>query len=205
MPGYFFAPYIFITFFLTSIGYGISARTVDDFLEYPVLLGLAMWALLIPTFIAAPFWRPFSWSNLRRNIGGILLWIPLSIFLGFVYYCFGVFFLDFYTWLRNPFSSSRSVMFLAAVVSVSIGVVLYYIRLKRRFFYGISEALIGVVVTVHRVSLQVDPGLPSDTGFYLAVLTAGIYLIVRGLDNAHLGFKDNGDPMVIWVKRRLSH
>ena len=43
-----------------------------------------------------------------------------------------------------------------------------------------------------------------DANFYIAMLTAGVYLVVRGLDNVHQGFvKEPADPAANWARERL--
>jgi hypothetical protein len=82
-------------------------------------------------------------------------------------------------------------LMIAATGSVTalLGAAFFMFRLKQRLLYGLTEALAGIAVAAHRVSLERDAGLPTDTGFYFAVLTAGVYLVVRGLDNMHQGLK----------------
>jgi hypothetical protein len=76
---------------------------------------------------------------------------------------------------------------------------LFYFRLKLRSVYGFSEAAVGLVVAGH---LAQDRALTiSNTGFYFAVLTAGVYLVVRGLDNVHQGLTI--DPIAATVLRFL--
>ncbi|MBL8677297.1 MAG: hypothetical protein JNJ47_07790 [Alphaproteobacteria bacterium] len=67
---------------------------------------------------------------------------------------------------------------------------LFIFRLKRRAIYGVVEAITGLVVASYRVYSDYPFDL-KDPGFYLALLTAGIFLIVRGFDNIHQGLVNN--------------
>jgi hypothetical protein len=62
----------------------------------------------------------------------------------------------------------------AAPVTILLGVAFFVFRLKHRFLYGATEAFAGAAVAVHRVSTEPGTGLPDETGFYVAILTAGI-------------------------------
>jgi vacuolar-type H+-ATPase subunit I/STV1 len=96
-----------------------------------------------------------------------------------------------------------------ALSSLAIGAVLFAVRYKFRCVYGFTEAIAGVIVAAYqtRTALPI-PGLdalPAPTanpGYYLAVLTAGVYLIVRGFDNIHQGYtKDPKDPVAIALSK----
>ena len=52
--------------------------------------------------------------------------------------------------------------------------------------------------------VNVDAMGKADAGFYLALLTAGVYLVVRGLDNIYLGLtKEPIDPLASWLGRKI--
>jgi hypothetical protein len=85
-----------------------------------------------------------------------------------------------------------------ALITVLLGAGFFVFRLRQRFLYGATEALAGAAVAAHRVSLEPGTALPSETGFYFAVLTAGVYLVVRGLDNMHQAVL-NRDRFVVWI------
>lgn len=91
----------------------------------------------------------------------------------------------------------------AGMLTLCLGSVFFIFRLRQRFLYGITEAAAGAAVAAHRVTLQPVLGFPSDSDFYLALLTAGVYLVVRGLDNMHQAAK-NDDPAFRWIIRSVS-
>lgn len=100
-------------------------------------------------------------------------------------------------------ASGQNTIVVATVgVTVVLGSALFFVRLRLRFLYGLSEALIGVAVAGHRASAE-QSIFPTHFGFYLAVLTAGVYLVVRGLDNIHQATKDP-DDLVLKLIRNLS-
>ena len=90
---------------------------------------------------------------------------------------------------------------IATVVTGITGLLFFYFRLRQRFLYGLTEALVGVSIAAHRISNEPGDGLPSETGFYIAVLTAGVYLVVRGLDNMHQAIKCD-DALWLWAWKR---
>jgi hypothetical protein len=111
---------------------------------------------------------------------------------------------DLFRWignLNNP--SSRAA--LAGFAVLSLGSLLFYFRLRWRSLYGATEALVGVSVAVHRViDVKEDQSTPSIE-LFLALLTASIYLVVRGFDNVHQGLtKEPMDPVATrflrWLK-----
>jgi hypothetical protein len=95
----------------------------------------------------------------------------------------------------------RSAAFAVAVTGV-LGALFFFFRVKFRFLYGMTEAVVGLTVAGHRVGF--DSASPDGGGaaLFLAVLTAGVYLVVRGLDNAHQAFACKSDPALNWVLAR---
>jgi hypothetical protein len=78
---------------------------------------------------------------------------------------------------------------------------LFYFRLRLRSVYGVTEAMAGLAVAGQRAPTEFVLG---DGTFYFAVLTAGVYLVVRGFDNIHQGLtKEPFDPLATWVVRRF--
>jgi hypothetical protein len=78
-----------------------------------------------------------------------------------------------------------------------IGALFFYFRLKLRFFYGLTESAAGIAIAGHRFAQESGAGLPADTTFYVAVLTAGVYLVVRGFDNMHQAWVSHCDPLIL--------
>lgn len=66
-----------------------------------------------------------------------------------------------------------------------IGVLFFYFRLLLRVIYGLAEVIVGIVIGTDKVLENFEQ--LSSSKLYLIILTASIYLIVRGLDNIHQG------------------
>lgn len=107
---------------------------------------------------------------------------------------------DAWSWLKtfwanlDPLENRTQFMIATGLMTVALGGLFFGFRLKQRFLYGLIEACAGVAVGMHRVTLEHWPNAPQSPGFYLALLTAGIYLVVRGLDNMHQAVR-GGDPI----------
>jgi hypothetical protein len=93
----------------------------------------------------------------------------------------------------------------AGVVTLAIGSLFFWFRLRQRFLYGTSEAFAGAAVAAHRLSIEPGQGVPGDGGFYFAVLTAGVYLVVRGIDNMHTAMSSHSDPFLLWYQRLVAN
>lgn len=93
---------------------------------------------------------------------------------------------------------------LAGGVTLAVGALFFWFRLRERFLYGLSEALAGAAVAAHRLSIEPGQGVPGDRGFYFAVLTAGVYLVVRGIDNMHTAMNSHSDPFLRWYQRWIA-
>ena len=87
---------------------------------------------------------------------------------------------------------------LAAIVPGIVAIVLFGFRLKYRAIYGLSEMAVGYFIAIYKIGKEGR----VDLDVTLAVLTAGVYLMVRGFDNIHQGW--DADPIVIRI-RRLSN
>lgn len=80
---------------------------------------------------------------------------------------------------------------IVATACLIAGGVLFAFRLKRRVLYGISEVLVGAYLAYSKGVGAPDrwSDITSDPTFVAAVVTASVYLIVRGCDNVHVGVK----------------
>jgi hypothetical protein len=54
--------------------------------------------------------------------------------------------------------------------------------------YGLTEITVGVIIASYRV-IDADAQAYLHTEFYLAILTAGVYLVVGGMDNVQHAIK----------------
>jgi hypothetical protein len=71
------------------------------------------------------------------------------------------------------------------------GAALFFIRLQYRIVYGLTEVAVGLYLGWDKAKALTGPlGAASrDEAFLMAMLTASIYLIVRGMDNVHVGWR----------------
>ena len=104
---------------------------------------------------------------------------------------------DSASWLAN-IADERNISVATGVVATGVsGAVLFYFRLKARCLYGCSEVLVGLLVAGARLNAEAAPGLNAP--ILIALLTAGAYLVVRGLDNIHQGIKTQGDLVISYL------
>lgn len=91
------------------------------------------------------------------------------------------------------------VVAICTIGTLIAGVVLFIFRFFARAVYGASEALVGIVVGGGR-AFQEGHWPTDGIAFHLALLTAGAYLVVRGLDNIYQGTRDEKtDRILFWV------
>ena len=60
---------------------------------------------------------------------------------------------------------------------------LYYFKLKHRIKYGIAEISFGIFIGVQKITSNKDTTLSFE--LYIIVISASLFLIVRGLDNIY--------------------
>lgn len=192
------------TFMLATLAYAIRTRTLEDFLRYPSAIAAAVAVVVTAALLLG--WHSTGWRRPNKEtLLAILVGGPLMLATaGVLYYSAAVAVKDLYLWLLDPSSRQPLTVVAAGALTLAIGGLLFFFRLKLRCVYGLSEALVGVVVAVHRVATTAISAATFDAGFYLAILTAGIYLVVRGLDNVHQGLtKEPIDPIARRAKEWL--
>jgi hypothetical protein len=176
------------------------------------LAAFAKWALLIAgvffLFLIVPFSRDYLGragvpASARLKWWSAYALLLLCVTLGVVFTTLGMslavaagIFVHVYEETVQGSATTRSLMVIVtALFTAVVGGVFFFFRLRQRLIYGATEAVAGVTIAAHRMSVEPTLGLPTETSFYFAVLTAGIYLVVRGLDNMHQAVKA-GDPLV---------
>ena len=189
----------FVAAVATAIIYTIMHRTVDDFIRYPSFIASIIGTVVLVVFciewVKSRRLKPPSGSTHTTFVTMPILVPTLSI----VYYCIGVAVKDSYLYLHSPGSAKTVTVFLTAILTLGIGIALFVFRLKSRALYGLTEIIVGVTVAVFRVTTQSSDNLFFNSELYIAVLTAGIYLVVRGLDNIHQGFINEPSNSTIQV------
>jgi len=194
--------FVISPFLFWAIIHSISSRTLEDFIRYPAYIAVpVVLLLLIATLVG---WVKGGFRRPPREDLIALLVSPLAgAFYGIIIYVIGAALKDAYLWLQAPSSREGLAVLRITVAVLMLGVLLFFFRLWLRSLYGLTEMVIGVFVAARRTSVT---GMMDreDVGFYLALLTAGVYLLVRGLDNIHQGLtKDPRDPIATIGFKRL--
>ncbi|MCO8590317.1 hypothetical protein [Burkholderia multivorans] len=107
---------------------------------------------------------------------------------GFAYYMIGAAIRDLYWYLESPESGRVPAVLATSVCTFSVGCVLFVFRIKKRMMYGVTEILVGLVAASYRVTAS-GAGAYLHPEFYIVIITAGVYLVVRGMDNIHQAIK----------------
>ena len=109
--------------------------------------------------------------------------------------------------LTNPASRIYAFPGLSAAIVLVVGFALFLIRRKYRSTYGAVEVAVGAVVALIQTMEVVTRGQTVDGHFVLVMLTAGVYLVVRGLDNVDVGRektpKDPTARAVVWAIKQI--
>lgn len=138
-------------------------------------------------------------------VAGIVVGIGSGMFvLGLSFYSCGVGLIDLIEWItKTQFFRESAGTLLAEVFVIVAGILLFWFRLRHRSFYGLTEALVGLSIAAQKVHQQGFQNLPR-TDVALVLLTASVYLFVRGLDNVHQGiYGRDKDPWMVWMTARL--
>ncbi len=190
-------------FGIFPIWWAITHRTWDDFLRYSPFLGLAF--ILVSGKFAFNIIKIFWAHNLRIVALLLTVQIPFGLLIvGALGYCFVA-----TTWdmLRLLYSASGTSYFGAITLmlfTLVTGLLLFLFRLRYRATYGFTEAIAGVCIAGYKFIAEGANEALTNPNFYLALLTAGIYLVVRGLDNIHQGlYKEPFDPIPRFLKKQL--
>lgn len=181
---------LFVVLILHACVYAALNRTLEDFIHYPAILAVITTAGI--HYYLVSFWIS---TGARVKLERSLLWgwfvyIPIiAVACGIAYYSAWVVIKDAYLWLQ-AFVPSRPFAYAITIpVVLLIGYALFQFRLRCRFFYGLGEATVGVLVAVMRVPVSGGDPFDWESAVYIAMLTAGVFLVVRGFDNMHTGLR----------------
>lgn len=185
---------------LGAVIYTVITRSQADFWRYSFIVGGVVGIFL--TFGALAIWYETRAKLSPTEILGGLLVIPvLAIVGGAMYYSLAAALKAVFFWARDPSSVSWKMAF-AGFLVLAFGSMLFYFRLRLRSVYGATEALVGIFIGMQRLlgSSTNPTGLNLD--LFLPLLTASVYLVVRGFDNVHKGIvTEPYDPIgtVVWA------
>lgn len=187
-----------------ALAYAIYTRTSEDFITYAGRIAFTQSALIhlwLPSTafrLAVEENRPVYMPPLKHlaifSFGASALSIPIGV----IFYSLGVVLIDAWTNFRNweVLITQRPIALAFGTIAVlTAGLFFFWFRQRARFVYGVTETLAGVAFALHRLADESVISIPSNNDFYFAMLTAGVYLIVRGLDNMHIAWRDQTDPL----------
>ena len=191
---------------IISITYCIKTRSLEDFIKYGSYIIFGIFIVIVLILIIGTIRNGFIKPTWKGIFLGVPTIVVLLIFMGISNYAFFVVIKDIFLWLKSPSISKTSAVILTALLTLGVGSILFYFRLRMRAIYGLTEAAIGIVVAGNRAITQIDQFTSSD--FYLAILTASVYLIVRGFDNIHQGLTKEpidqyGTKLFTFLKMRI--
>lgn len=166
----------------------VCERSAHDLLIYPLYVAAS---ITVSVYLVGLLrW----WKNGLGRLAAEDFWLiaitPIVFYLFSIFlYAIGASIFDVIRWVVSPTASTTIV----AALTLGTGAALFALRLCFRSIYGLSEMLVGVLIACYRFAS--DAKATSDPNFYIAMLTAGVYLVVRGLDNVHQGLvKEPKDP-----------
>jgi hypothetical protein len=184
----------------------VWTRTLRDIGLHSFYIAIPICVLLFIIFISQ-----FILGRSRPTTGGVPVVIfpltPVFAFMaGLLLFAMWVGAKDLLHWLATPsLNKSFWLAALTVLATLACGSMLFLFRLFFPSLYGVTEAMVGVIVALSKVNVTPSGVSALDSSVYLAILTAGVYLIVRGLDNIHRGLtKAPYDPIGVvllnWIK-----
>lgn len=185
-----------------GIWHTVKTRSLEEFVHYSSYVAIGVTAIISIILVADWKDKRFRLPKLSDLPGllGIVIFIP---FAAAMYYALGAAVIDAFRWMISPTSVSTKYTILTMFMVFVVGSILYTIRFVYRSLYGLTEAIVGLAVSGQKVINSGDTGF-SDPAFYIAILTAGVYLVVRGFDNIHQGItKEPKDKIGVFFYERL--
>lgn len=195
------ATFVLMPTLIWAIVHAAHLRTVHDFIRYPIYIAIPFSFAMLLLFL----FETFNWGPkipTKKDAFEALFTQFAVLLVSEVIYAIYVCLRDILAWAESPNAPQALTVIVTVGLTGVLGLALFYFRLRLRAVYGFTEALVGLAAAGRQV--MVIAGTPTITGtpakdptFYLAVLTAGVYLVVRGLDNIHQGIsKEPRDPIV---------
>ena len=176
--------------FIGPIAYTAFNRTGKEFLHEWFLLTAIAFVLMVISTARSKHPDEDGHTGFMITHGHILG----SMLVGLLIYAAVATVGDALKLLWLPQIKHERALITGGVLALSGGAILFALRLKYRAIYGLTEATVGALVAAQRFSES--NGQVGGFSFFIVFLTAGIYLVVRGLDNIHQGItKAPIDPL----------
>lgn len=124
-------------------------------------------------------------SSPARKFANFMFWFGLPLIVGVVAW-------SILQYHRLETISDPVIKGYAGVAITAVtGLALFAMRYWYRMSYGLTEAGVGLYLGWIKWTTATGPfgDLSKDTAFMTGLLTASIYLVVRGLDNVQTGWK----------------
>jgi hypothetical protein len=195
---------VFLITAVVSIIYSVRTRTLEDYLLYAGMLAVPH--AIYFAYISLPLIR--TPGSQKDKLLGIITLVNAP-FTGFTtaafYYSIAAAASDVFRWLVLPAHQSMAANVAIGLATLGVGAVLFFVRLRYRSIYGLTEVSAGMFIAAFRFSVMESVSALADPNVLIFLLTAGVYLVVRGLDNIHQGLtKDPHDrfavALVDWYK-----
>jgi len=198
---------VFTVFLPTALAlaFALYARPWKDVLVTSFWCALPMLILLNGVFLVAWVVSLKQKMEPKFPIGqGLLVGTFLSLCLGAVLYAGTVMLKDAFIATQTAGYGRVALLYFFGSTAIGVAVLLFTFRLRMRAIYGATEVAVGLVVALYRVGSEPDGTTALSPNVLLAVVTAGIYLMVRGLDNIHVGLtKEPYDQVALRLFARL--
>ena len=170
--------------FLTAPVYAFYSRGVSA-LKYVTISAVILFGIQAVQIRVS---RRVAISPLMKDSQGIAYATAAitSFFISTIIYGLGAALLDGFE--KLPVTPSFWTLAGIGAVTLVIGLFCFWVRGTNRVLWGVTEVGVGVGLPVYRAGEMTLESLNAD--FAIFALTAGVYLIVRGLDNMSQGRKE---------------
>lgn len=194
----------FVLWPVVSVIYSAIVRTLDDVITYaaiPSAVFCIIIALLGTSLIVSGPRKSDVWTGVFLVVMSPIAATSCAVF----YYLLLAAQWDLAMWFIDRWTLEISSILATATVTLLIGSGLFYFRLKARCIYGLTEAMVGLSIAGYKFVEIGSAQALRDPNFFVVILTAGVYLVVRGFDNIHQGLtKEPVDKLamkvLIWWK-----
>lgn len=135
-------------------------------------------------------------SSRSRLISNVVFWFGLPIITGALLWSF-VEYRDLQS-VADPIRKGYA----GVGITLIAGLALFGMRSWYRISYGATETLVGLYLAWMKWTTTTGPlgELSKDTVFMTGLLTASIYLVVRGMDNMQTGWRARAKRVSVTAK-----